>query len=74
MAKPDDLLRQINKKSRKKLKMNDIKSLAKGYSKKDFKNDKKLDELIKKVGKTVGVKLSDKQINTVKKQVKERLN
>ena len=73
MTKSNDLLRRINQKSGKKLSMNDIKSLAKGYSKSDIRNDKKLDELIKKVGKAVGVKLSDKQLSTVKKQVKERL-
>lgn len=73
MAKADDLLKQINQKSKKKWKLNDIKQLGKGYSKKDLHNDKKLLELIKKVGNAVGVKLSDKQIDTVKKQVKERL-
>jgi len=72
-GKTSDLLKKINKKSRKKLNMNDIKSLAKGYSRKDLKNDKKLKELIKKVGKAIGVKLSDKQISAVKKQVRERL-
>jgi hypothetical protein len=74
MAKADDLLKKINQKSKKNWKMSDIKSLAKGYSKKDLKDDKKLQELIKKVGKAVGVKLSDKQISSVKKQVKDRLS
>ncbi|WP_400163997.1 stage VI sporulation protein F [Brevibacillus sp. TJ4] len=73
MAKADDLLKQINQKSKKKMTMGDIKNLAKGYSKKDLKDDKKLQELIKKLGKAVGVQLSDKQISTVKKQVKDRL-
>lgn len=71
--KTSDLLKKINKKSKKKVNMSDIKSLAKGYSKKDLKNDKKLSELIKKVSKAVGVKLSDKQISSVKKQVHDRL-
>lgn len=68
-----DLLKKINKKSKKKWKMSDIKSLAKGITKKDLKDDKKLGDLIKKVSKAVGVKLSDKQISSVKKQVHEKL-
>lgn len=68
-----DLLKKINKKSKKEWKMSDIQSLAKGYTKKDLKNDKKLKDLIKKVGKAVGVKLTDKQISSVKKQVNEKL-
>lgn len=72
-GKTSNLLKKVNKKSKKKLNMGDIKSLAKGYSKKDLKDDKKLKELIKKVSKAVGVKLSDKQISSVKKQVNEKL-
>ncbi|MGN7468734.1 stage VI sporulation protein F [Brevibacillus sp. SAFN-007a] len=68
-----DLLKKINKKSKKKWKMDDIKSLAKGITKKDLKDDKKLADLIQKVSKAVGVKLSDKQIASVKKQVHDRL-
>jgi len=72
-GKTSDLLKKINKKSKKKWNMKDIKSLAKGYSKKDLKDDKKLKNLIKKVSKAVGIKLSDKQISSVKKQVHEKL-
>lgn len=72
-GKGSDLLKKINKKSKKKWKMSDIKSLAKGYSKKDLKDDKKLKSLIKKVSKAVGIKLSDKQISSVQKQVHEKL-
>lgn len=71
--KANDLLKKINQKSKKKWKMDDIKALGKGYTKKDLKNGKKLDELIKKVSKAVGVKLSDKQMSSVKKQVQDRL-
>ncbi|MFS0554186.1 stage VI sporulation protein F [Brevibacillus sp. 179-C9.3 HS] len=70
---PSDLLKTINKKSKKKWSMGDIKSLAKNFSKKDLKNDKKLSELIKKVSKAVGVQLSDQQMSSVKKQVHDRL-
>ncbi|QQE72962.1 stage VI sporulation protein F [Brevibacillus composti] len=73
MAKTSDLLKKVNQKSKKKLSMSDIKSLAKGYKKKDFKDDKKLKELIKKVSKAVGFKLSDDQLASVRKQVKNRL-
>lgn len=73
MAKTSDLLKKVNQKSKKKLSMSDIKSLAKGYKKKDFKDDKKLKELIKKVSKAVGIKLSDDQLASVRKQVKNRL-
>ncbi|MGG1660246.1 stage VI sporulation protein F [Brevibacillus sp. NRS-1366] len=72
-GKTSAMLKKINTKSKKKWKMSDIQSLAKGYSKKDLKDDKKLKDLIKKVSKAVGVKLSDKQISSVKKQVHEKL-
>ncbi|WNC17053.1 stage VI sporulation protein F [Brevibacillus brevis] len=70
---PSELLKKINKKSKKKWKMSDIKSLAKNYSKKDLKDDKKLKNLIKKVSKAVGVELNDKQISSVQKQVHDVL-
>lgn len=72
-GKPSDILKKINKKSKKKWKMGDIKALAKDYSKKDLKDDKKLQKLIKKVSKAVGIQLSDKQISSVKKQVHDAL-
>ncbi|WP_409178448.1 stage VI sporulation protein F [Brevibacillus fortis] len=70
---PRDLLKSINKKSKKKWTMGDVRSLAKDFSMKDLKDDKKLSELIKKVSKAVGVKLSDQQMSSVKKQVHDRL-
>ncbi|KQL49098.1 hypothetical protein AN963_04815 [Brevibacillus choshinensis] len=72
-SNPNDILKKINKKSKKKWKMSDIKSLAKDYSKKDLKDDQKLKNLIKKVSKAVGIQLSDKQISSVKKQVHDAL-
>jgi uncharacterized protein YpuA (DUF1002 family) len=65
-------LEQLNNKSGKKWSMDDIKSLAKGFSKKDLQNDKKLEELIKRVGKAAGVNLSNKQVDSVKKQLSAR--
>ncbi|MFF0827036.1 stage VI sporulation protein F [Brevibacillus sp. NPDC003359] len=70
---PSSLLKTINKKSKKKWTMGDIRSLAKDFSMKDLRDEKKLSELIKKVSKAVGVKLSDKQMSSVKKQVHDRL-
>jgi len=72
-GKPSDLLKKINRKSKKKWKMSDIKSLAKDYSRDDLKDDKKLKKLIKKVSKAVGIQLSDKQVSSVKKQVHDAL-
>jgi uncharacterized protein YpuA (DUF1002 family) len=71
--KSNDLLKQINNMGKRNWSMDEIKSIAKGYSQKDLKNEKKLDELIKKVSKAVGVQLSDKQLSSVKKQVHDRL-
>ncbi|QDS34721.1 stage VI sporulation protein F [Brevibacillus brevis] len=70
---PRDLLKSINKKSKKKWTMGDVRSLARDFSMKDLRDDKKLSELIKKVSKAVGVKLSDQQMSSVKKQVHDRL-
>lgn len=70
---PGNILKKINKKSKKKWKMSDIKSLAKDYTKKDLKDDQKLKKLIKKVSKAVGIQLSDKQLSSVKKQVHDAL-
>ncbi|USG63718.1 stage VI sporulation protein F [Brevibacillus ruminantium] len=73
MPNPNDLLKKINEKSKKNLSMDDIKSLARGYKKKDFQDDQKLKELIKKVGKAVGIPLSDDQISKVRKEVKNKI-
>lgn len=68
-----DMLRTINKKSKKQWKMSDIQSLARDFSKNDLRDDKKLSELLKKVSKAVGIQLSDQQMSSVKKQVLDRL-
>lgn len=66
------MLKKINEKTNKKLDMKKIKSIAKGFSPEDIGDEKKLKSLIKKVGKTLGVKLNDSKIDKVQEKVKKK--
>jgi uncharacterized protein YpuA (DUF1002 family) len=67
--KINDLLKKVNSKSKKKWNLADIKSLAKNYSKNDLKNEDKMKDLITKVAKAAGVKLTDEKLNQVKNKI-----
>ena len=75
MEKKDigNLMKNLNKKSNKEWDMNKVKSLAKGFTVKDLKNDEKMAELIKKVAKSVGVSLSDEKLEKVKSKVSKKM-
>jgi uncharacterized protein YpuA (DUF1002 family) len=67
--KINDLLKKVNSKSKKKWNLADIKSLARNYSKNDLKNEDKMKDLITKVAKATGVKLTDEKLNQVKNKI-----
>lgn len=66
------MLKKINEKTNKKWDLDKIKSLAKGFSPDDLKSDKKMKDLIKKVGKSLGVKLNNDKIDKVHEKVKKK--
>lgn len=68
----NDMLKKINEKTDKKFDIDKIKSIAKGFSPEDLKSEKKMKDLIKKVGKTLGVKLSNDKIEKVHEKVKKK--
>jgi uncharacterized protein YpuA (DUF1002 family) len=70
---PGDLLKKLSKKSGEEWDMNKVKSLAKGFSAKDLKNDDKITDLIKKVAKSVGVSLSDEKLEKVKTKLDKKM-
>jgi uncharacterized protein YpuA (DUF1002 family) len=67
--KINDLLKKVNAKSKKKWNLNDIKSLAKNYSKKNLKSEDNMKDLIEKVAKAAGVKLTNERLNQVKDKI-----
>jgi hypothetical protein len=67
--KINDLLKKVNAKSKKKWNLDDIKSLAKNHSKKNLKNEDNMKDLIEKVAKAAGVKLTNERLNQVKDKI-----
>jgi uncharacterized protein YpuA (DUF1002 family) len=67
--KINDLLKKVNSKSKKKWNLDDIKSIAKNYSKKNLKSEDNMKDLIEKVAKAAGVKLTNERLNQVKDKI-----
>ena len=67
-----DMLKKINEKTDKKWDLGKIKSIAKGFSPEDLKSEKKMKDLIKKVGKSLGIKLNNEKIEKVHDKVKKK--
>lgn len=68
-----DLFKKLNQTTDQKWDMGKIKSLAKGFSAKDIKNEDKMRDLIKRVGKSLGMKLSSEKIDKVQEKVNKKL-
>jgi hypothetical protein len=67
--KINDLLKKVNSNSKKKWNLDDIKSIAKNYSKKNLKSEDNMKDLIEKVAKAAGVKLTNERLNQVKDKI-----
>jgi hypothetical protein len=67
--KINDLLKKVNAKSKKKWNLDDIKSIAKNYSKKNLNSEDNMKDLIEKVAKAAGVKLTNERLNQVKDKI-----
>ncbi len=72
--KAGDLLNKINKKSKKKWTLQDMKKMTQGYSSVDVYDDKRMEELIKKVANAAGVKMNEQKLDQVKKQVLNKVS
>jgi uncharacterized protein YpuA (DUF1002 family) len=68
----DKWLKQLNNSSGRKWSLDEIRSLASGFTRQDLRNDKKLEELIKRVGKAAGVNMTNEQVDIVKRQLTSR--
>jgi len=68
-----NMLKKINEKSKKPWSMDKVKSIAKGYSKKDLNKGKNLESLIEDVAKAAGIKISDEKLANVKDKVMKNL-
>ena len=66
------MLKKISEKTNQKWDLDKIKSIAKGFSPDDLKSDSKMRDLIKKVGKSLGVKLTNEKIEKVQDKVKKK--
>ncbi|GAB7387469.1 hypothetical protein BSNK01_13060 [Bacillaceae bacterium] len=69
-----NLLKQLNKKTKKEWTLQDIKSLAKGFSAVDIYDADRTEKLIKKVADAAGIKLSGSKLQKVKKKVSDKLS
>ncbi|MBO8173446.1 MAG: hypothetical protein H0Z33_16380 [Bacillaceae bacterium] len=68
------LINQLNKKSKRKWHVQDLKKITQGFSSTDIYDDEKLEELIKRVGKAAGVKLSKNNVKNVKSKIHSKFN
>lgn len=72
--KAGDLLNKINQKSKKKWTLQDMKKMTQGYSSVDVYDDKRMEDLIKKVANAAGVKMNEQKLDQVKKQVLNKVS
>lgn len=69
----NDLLNKLNKKSKKKWSMEELKSLTQGYSGVDLYDPERTESLIRRVAEAAGVDLSDSKVDKVKKELYNKL-